>query len=198
MALLRFLVVLIVFVASATAQSECEESDLGYACMKTLSDFYNLHWTLNEDNVEIAMEGIGAEWVGFSFAEEEGAMAPADAVIGWTMGREFSVEPYRITERAVAEDNQDEDVTINGRSVTQDDERTIVAFVRSLTDGTVEIDPEAETLINYAIGDMDSLVYHGPNRGQSTVTLSLGAGTANDAAGPADGPAPEQPLEDDL
>jgi len=201
MAALRLLVVLALFVAASAQNGECEESSLGFACMKSLAEFYNLHWTLFEDSVDMALEGVGAEWVGFSFAEEEGMMAPADAVIGWTEGSDFSVEPYRITIQAVTADDLDEDVTLSSSSVTQDNERTIVSFTRSLMDGTVMIDPEAETLVNYAIGDMDSLVYHGPeNRGQSSITLSLGMGDANgnvtDLA--AEGPEAEEPAAEPL
>lgn len=165
-------VIFLCLVAGAKSQATCEGSYLGYDCMKVLADFYILHWTLEGDFLQIAAEGFGAEWVGFSFAEREGLMAPADAVIGWIDVNGVSIEPYRLETNSVFNQDKDPSITLKDISAVQDGDLTTIFFTRLIREGQVDINPQEETMINFAIGDTDSLKYHSDNRGWSSVTFA--------------------------
>lgn len=168
----RLVLLLTLCLLGVAAQRRCDRSTLGYDCAKVLAEYYTVHWTLEEGFMHLALEGVDAEWLGFSFAEEEGEMAPADAVIGWLDVNGPNVRAYRIVTQSVFNEDEDPAVPLTGVSAAENGARTIVAFSRRLRDGRVRIDPEADTLINFAAGDTDSLRYHGVNRGWDTIRLS--------------------------
>lgn len=139
--------------------------------MQSLAEYYNLHWTLEGNILRVALEGFGAEWVGFSFAEVKDSMFPADAVIGWLDVNGPEVLPYRIVTQSVFAEDKDSIINLVDVDATQNSEKTIIRFTRSLSQGRVRVNSERDTLVNFAIGDIDSLRYHGVNRGQTTVVF---------------------------
>ena len=173
--------------------TECEESELGYACRKEMTDYFALHWSLGpttsgaeagEGEIAIALVGQTEGWVGFAFAEVEGAMSPSDFVIGWVTGRRVVANPYRSEIQSIAEDNEDESIELTGIEGNEDGGFTTVQFVRSLTDGTVPIVLDEAIPVNVATGSEDGLVYHGPvTRFAGTVTLNLALENEPSAAG---------------
>ena len=184
-------------------EGECEESELGYACKKQMTDYYALHWSLGpttkgaeaeEGEIAIAMVAATEGWVGFAFAEEPGQMAPADFVIGYVDGEDVVVTPYRSEIQSITEDNEDDTVmlaSIEGMEEVVDESTfTTIKFVRSLTEGTTEIVLDEEIPVNIATGAADVLGYHGPvTRMATTVMLSL-ADDGTEKTGPAPEPAP--------
>ena len=168
-------------------EGECEESELGYACKKQMTDYYALHWSLGpttqgadaeEGEIAIAMVAETEGWVGFAFAEEPGQMAPADFVVGYVDGEDVSVTAYRSEEQSLTRQNIDDSVTlrdVRGRmEETNNTMFTIIQFIRDLSEGTTEIVLDEEIPVNVAMSPSDTLAYHGlQDRQASSVTLSL-------------------------
>ena len=181
MSLLTCVCFLTLFTFTHAVVGECDASELGYECMKNLAEYYNVHWTLRGSVLHMALEGMGAEWVGFSFPQVPEVMSPADAVIGWLDVNGPSVLPYYLTTKSVFAEDEDFAITLSNVSAIQDAERTIVAFTRSTTQGRVKIKVDEDMPINFAIGDVDSLRYH-RERGNSTILLSAEPGEGRTAA----------------
>eukprot|EP00210_Caulerpa_lentillifera_P000643 g621.t1 len=151
----------------------CEKSTLDFDCMMDLSDYYIIHWTVNGTSISMAAQGATEGWVGFAFAESEGAMAPADFVIGYVSNGEATVNPYRAETRSITEGNLDDSVTLTDVNATEEDGVTTIYFTRNIEDGTVMIDPSLPVPVNFAIGENDELVYHGPeNRGFTILSFA--------------------------
>lgn len=164
--------ILLGFISAAAAQS-CVPSPMDYDCMQKLSSFANIHWTLEGKLLHIAVEGFGAEWVGFSFAEVPNSMYPADAVIGFVDSKGPNVHPYRVVMHGVTKEDRDPSIHLTNVAAIQDAEKTMISFTRNLAEGTVHVDPTVETLVNYAIGDEDRLKYHGKDRrGQTSIVFA--------------------------
>ena len=189
-------------------EGECEESELGYACKKQMTDYYALHWSLGpttqgadaeEGEIAIAMVAETEGWVGFAFAEEPGQMAPSDFVVGYVDGEDVSVTAYRSEEQSITEADEDDTVTLTSveamEEVVGESTFTTIRFVRSLTEGTTEIVLDEEIPVNIAIGEVDGLVYHGPvTRMATTVMLGLANdGMAKTSSAPEPTPAMEEP-----
>ena len=181
MSILTCVCFLTLFTFTHAVVGECDASELGYECMKSLAEYYNVHWTLRGSVLHMALEGIGAEWVGFSFPQIPEKMFPADAVIGWLDVNGPSVLPYHLTTQSVFSEDEDFAIILSNVSAIQDTERTIVAFTRSTTQGRVKIKVDEDMPINFAIGDVDSLRYH-RERGSSTILLSAEPGEGRTAA----------------
>lgn len=145
-----------------TQNSDCADSDLGYACAVVLERGV-IHWSVGTalpDNVctkaaasrssskaqeayneasgsssmvHFAFQGFTTGWVGLSLTAAPGKMAPADAVIGWIRPDGLShVQSYYVTEYAVAP----KDVSAGWASsaaVVQASNTTVVCFSRLLS-----------------------------------------------------------------
>ena len=179
-------------------EGECEESELGYACKKQMTDYYALHWSLGpttkgaeaeEGEIAIAMVAATEGWVGFAFAEEPGQMAPADFVIGYVDGENVPVAAYRSEVQSVTRQDEDDSVTLRdvrgGMEEREDSMYTTIQFIRDLSEGTTEIVLDEEMPVNVAMSPLDTLGYHGENeRLASTITLSLASADSTETEEP--------------
>lgn len=174
---LRCFFLLSILVSITANHCICEAStNENLTCMKKLDTFYTVHWLYDPDkeSIALALEAETNGWVGFSFAETEGSMIPADAVIGVYPedDKEPTITAYHLTERSVSDKDKDDSVHISKAQVVQIGNMTTAYFIRQLKGGSIKLDTDADIPINYAIGQTDELEYHGANRGNSTICLS--------------------------
>eukprot|EP00210_Caulerpa_lentillifera_P002244 g2156.t1 len=152
-------------------KARCKESHLGYDCMASLSDEYNLHWTLDGMIVQLAMDVETVGWCGFCFAGRPLNMAPADAAIGWIDFVGVTLRPYHLYTKFVDPEDEDFNVKLTNINGTERDGRTVIHFTRNLTQGEIPVDPEEITPVNFAFGIVDRLDYHF-KRGSSAIRFA--------------------------
>ncbi|GMH32522.1 hypothetical protein BSKO_00356 [Bryopsis sp. KO-2023] len=172
----------------AEADKECEPSELGYACMKILAPYKKVHWTVGgasrttellggevplpeEGEIAFALEGTTTGYVGFGFTEVAGMMSPADIVLGWTNSEETVVKPYRAVTIDITDAELDDSVTLKNTFASEKDGTTIVAYTRSISDGTTKLSLEGKSEVIFAIAPQDELAWHLGDRDGGTILL---------------------------
>ncbi|CAD7696345.1 unnamed protein product [Ostreobium quekettii] len=180
--------------AMSAASSSCPSSELpGYSCVISVPglDRMRLHYisgpttgndaipTLTASEIRFAVEGATSGWVGIGFAEQSGAMAPSDCVVGWVEDGVPDVRPYRVMSRSISPGDEDTSIIITDVAASEVDGNTTIAFTWNVASGNVPVDPSSGiVLMNAALGGSDGLVQHGP--GERSSFLLSGVGVNND------------------
>lgn len=157
---IRVFVFFVVIFSTDAQRAKCVASTRDYDCMANLSDVYTIHWTLEGDNLRLAMDVETLGWCGFCFAGRPLNMAPADSVIGWIDYIGIVLRPYYIVTKFVDPEDQDFNVQLVNVTGEERDGRTVIEYTRDINEGTFPVDPNAETPVNFAYGNIDRLDYH--------------------------------------
>eukprot|EP01025_Chloroclados_australasicus_P030431 TRINITY_DN3054_c0_g1_i13.p1 TRINITY_DN3054_c0_g1~~TRINITY_DN3054_c0_g1_i13.p1 ORF type:complete len:460 (-),score=105.97 TRINITY_DN3054_c0_g1_i13:349-1653(-) len=156
------------FPDDAADTGTCTVSTLdGYDCMfEVLPAQYTLHWTVDGDNVNLAVEATTTGWVGIAWPETPNLMVVSEAVIGFLDDAtgDVTINVFELTGKIP-------DLVvpyigglgISNESVEQTDGTTIVKFTVSVADAFPGEGPY-DLLAAFSEGGVDALSYHGSTR----------------------------------
>eukprot|EP00056_Hartaetosiga_gracilis_P007795 m.112213 g.112213 ORF g.112213 m.112213 type:complete len:838 (+) comp12779_c1_seq2:605-3118(+) len=149
-------------------------------CMAQLSDDFTLHWRVNGENITMVAEFSNAPgWVGIGIPETSGLMIGSDAVIA---SDTIPPAPYDLNAKSLSGVVASTTRQIFDPSYQRNGTNVEVKFTRFLDNGASVITENDDVDFVWAIGQTNTLAFHGSSKGSFQVNLAESQTTATSAS----------------